>query len=163
MTEECREIIEVAEGPSVCKPAEPHAAAVQQESAYGIKVWIDKPYDEVLASTKHALAEEGLQIITETDIRKLLQNKLGIGFPHYKILGVSDPKWIHEALDLDQDIGLLIPCNMVVYEQNEGTILEAVDTIALYAIADSARLADLARLLKQKFQDVIDHVASGLA
>ena len=163
MAEECREIIEVAEGPSVCAPAKgERAVAVQQEAAYGIKVWIEKPYDQVLQSTRKALAHEGFGIVTEIDVRKLFREKLGIAYPSYHILGVCNPEWARKALDLDRDIGLLLPCNVIVYEQSNGAIVEAIDPIALMALAGGEDLQHLARTVKHSLQTVINHVASGV-
>ena len=165
MSDECREIIEVAEGPSVCAPSEQehhHQVAAQQEAAYGIKVWIEKPYDQVLQSTKRALAHEGFGVVTEIDVRKLFQEKLAIAYPSYCILGVCNPEWAKKALDLDRDIGLLLPCNVIVYEQSNGTIVEAIDPIAMMALAGGRELQDLARTVKHSLQTVINHVASGV-
>lgn len=163
MAEECKEIIEVAEGPSVCAhPESEHPHATQQEAAYGIKVWIERPYDEVLQSTRKAIVHEGFGVVTEIDVRKLLQEKLGLAFPSYAILGVCNPKWAHQALELDRDIGLLLPCNVIVYEQSNGTIVEAADPIALMALAGGKDLQHLARTVKHALQTVINHVASGV-
>jgi len=167
MEEEPCEIVEIAEGPSVPappeeQPAERHAAAVLRECAYGIKVWVEKPYEEALDATKRALAEEGFDVVTQIDVRQLLHEKLGAERPHYTILGVLNLQSAREALELDRDIGLLLPFNLVIYEQTGGTIVEAIDPIAHLAIADSADLEDLARAIRQKLQDVIDHVAAGL-
>ena len=165
--EESAEIIEVGEGPSVPLPrqerVEHHPAAIQQEAAYGIKVWVERPYDEALAAVKRALGREGFEIVIETDIRQLLHEKLGTEFRQYTILGALNPDWARRALDLDIDLGLLLPLNMVVYETTGGTIVEAIDSMAYFAITDSADLADMAREAKQKLQDVVDHVAAGLA
>lgn len=166
MAEECKEIFEVAEGPSVCAPVEQErehpSVAVQQEATYGIKIWIQKPYDEVLESTRKALAHEGFGVVTEIAVHKLFQEKLGMAFPRYQILGVCNPEWAHQALDLDRDIGLLLPCNVIVYEQSDGTVVEAVDPIAMMALAGGEDLQRLARTVKRSLQTVINHVASGV-
>ena len=167
MGEASNEIVEIAEGPSVPappeeRPAERHAAAVLRECACGIKVWLEKPYDQALDAAKRALAKEGFDIVTQIDVRQLLHEKLGVEWPHYAILGVLNPQTAREALELDRDIGLLLPFNFVVYEQTGGTVVEAIDPIAHLAIADSADFEDLARAVRQKLQDVIDHIAAGL-
>ncbi|HUV04939.1 MAG TPA: DUF302 domain-containing protein [Armatimonadota bacterium] len=167
MSEESGEIVEIGEGPSVRapseeKPAEHHAAAVLRECAYGVKVWLEKPYGDALDATKRALAKEGFDLIAEVDLRQLLRERLGLESPHYTILGVFNPESAREALELDRDIGLLLPFNLVVYEETGGTIVEAIDPIAHLAIADSADLRDIARSVRQKLQDVIDHIAAGL-
>jgi len=166
--EEQREtpITEVAEGPSI--PAQPetkleqHADAVQEESAYGIKIRVDRPYDSVLASVREALKEEGFGIIAEIDVRRTFKEKLAIEFPQYVILGACNPRYAHLAMELDMDIGLLLPCNVVVYERAGGTVVETIDPIAQLALADSSDLRDLAIAVKQNLQDVINRVAAGL-
>ena len=140
-----------------------HAAAVLQEAAYGIKVWIQRPYDEALAATKRSLAKEGFEIASEYDLRTLFRERLGIDFRRYTILGALNPQAACRGLTLDVDLGLLLPFNVVVYEEMGGTIVEAIDSIAHLAIADSADIEGLARAVKQRLQDVVDHVAAGLA
>ena len=165
MDSKCENIIEVGEGPSVCappeKPAEHHASSVLEESAYGIKIWVQKPFDEALSLVKSELKQGKFDILSEIDVREMFQNELNIKFPHYIILGVCNAQLGHQALELDRDIGLLMPCNFVVYEQSGGTIVEAVDPIAQFSIAGGTDLQNLARLIKQRFQDVINRVAAG--
>lgn len=166
MEKECAEVVEVAEGPSICaseqKPTERHAAAVRQESAYGIKVWVEMPFDDVLAAARRALDEEGFRVVSDLDVRELFEGDLGVRYPEYRILGVVHPELSQQALDLDRDAGLLIPLNLVVYEQHEGSTIEAVDPIALFSLAGNSDLDDLARTIKARLQDVVDHVAAGL-
>jgi len=165
MTDEREEIIEMAEGPSVrAHPDQEQAVpvAAQREAAYGIKAWIEKPYEEVLESTRRALKSEGFGVVTEIDVRTLFKEKLDIAFSNYAILGVCNPNWARQALDMDRDIGLLLPCNVIVYEQSNGTIVEAIDPIAMMAIAGGEDLQRLARTVKHSLQNVINHVASGV-
>ncbi|MHB0912455.1 MAG: DUF302 domain-containing protein [Armatimonadota bacterium] len=156
MDKECDEVIEIAEGPSIC--VESHAAAVLRESGYGVKVWIDRPHEAVLDSARRALSLEGIDVLWETDVRGLL----GEAGPRHIILGVSRADWMRRALDLDRDIGLLLPFNFAVYEEGAGTVVEAVDPISLLAVADGDDLRELARTVKQKLMDAVDHVAAGL-
>lgn len=169
MTEEQKEppITEVAEGPSVPVRSkadlERHAAAVQEKSAYGIKISVDRPYDRILGSVRDALKEEGFGVITEIDLQQTFKEKLGIEFQQYVILGACNPWYAHQAIELDIDVGLLLPCNVVVYERAGGTVVEAIDPIAQLALADSSELRELAIAIKQKLQNVINRVAAGLA
>jgi uncharacterized protein (DUF302 family) len=164
---ECEEIIETAEGPSVCAPSEQHAEletdAVQETCAYGMKVWVRFSHDEALAAVRHALAERGFIIAWEMDVRALMHEKLGIAYPGYTILGVSDPTTMHEALDLDRDMGLMLPFHVIVYQQGGGSVIAAIDTIAEMAIADGRDLRELARTSKEKLREVIDRVAAGVS
>lgn len=161
MHDEC-EFTEVAEGPSVCSGRTHHPSATRRPAAYGIKIWIDMPHGEVLATTKRVLSKHGIQIANEIDVRKLLQSALDIEFPHYTILAVYKPEWIRRALELDRDMGLLLPTSIVVYEQDEGSILEALDVIAEYAIARGREIVNLARDIKQSLDEVLSHVSAGI-
>ncbi len=162
--EVCDEIIEIAEGPSVCAPHAEHRASstFQEESAYSIKVWIEKPFDDVLGATRHALTELAVPIICEMDIHDLMQRDLGIVYPRYTTLGVAKPDWMHRALEIDRDASLLMPLNLAVYEQSDGTVVEAVDPMVTLAIAGD-NLHEVAREIKQTLQDVINRVASTFA
>lgn len=168
MKKECEQIIEMAEGPSVCvdeydENPEHFISAVREEVAYGIKVRVSKPYDQAVSSVRESLAREGLDILSEINVQKLFQDKLGQRYPRYTILGVNSAELLHRALDHDQDVGLLMPCNVVIYEHGADSVVEAVDPIALFAIADGGGLRDVSLDIKQRLQTAIDHVASGLA
>lgn len=90
-------------------------------------------YDEVLASLPAALATEGFGVLTEIDVRKTLADKLGVDFRRYRIVGACNPSFAHRALQHELEVGLLLPCNVVVYEADDGaTVVSAVDpTISL--------------------------------
>ena len=162
---ECDEIIEMAEGPSVCAPTEEavdrDTLAVQEQCAYGMKAWAKLSYDEALARVRHALGEHGFVIACEMDVRALMHDKLGSVFPQYTILGVCVPEMMHQALELDRDMGLMLPFHVIVYEQGGGSVIAAVDAIAQIALADGRDLRDLARDAKEKLRGIINHAASG--
>lgn len=161
---ECDEIIEIAEGPSVCahQPSGRKPVAFQEESGYGIKVWIGKPYDDVLPETRCVLNALDCPVICEINVGRRMQVEAGVSFPKYMILEVAKTEWMSEALGLDRDIGLLLPFNLLVYEQSNGTVVEAVDPIAKFAIAGGDDLARVARAAKQTLLDVVDRVAADL-
>jgi uncharacterized protein (DUF302 family) len=150
MESECKKVWEIAEGPSIClddttAKTEPLVAAVS--SSRGMKIWVGKPFDDALAAAKKAIVDVGLDIVTEVDVRRLLHDRLGVPYPHYAILGIAKPAWIHAALDLERDLGTLIPFNLVVYEQNTGSVIcaanpiESVEGVDIRSIADEAKKA----------------------
>lgn len=164
--ERCTEIIEMAEGPSVCARHGEEIRtppAVLEESAYGIKMWVDKPFDEVLASARRALAGEGFRVAVEMDVRGMMEEHLGIEYPGYTILGSCSPSMVRELLEIDKDMGLFLPCNVVVYQRDRGTVVEAIDPIAQFSIAGDHGIRDIAISVKQKLQDAINKIAAGLA
>jgi uncharacterized protein (DUF302 family) len=162
--ERCSEIIEMAEGPSVCAhPGEESRTppAVLEESAYGIKMLVDKPFEDTLASTRRALSDEGLSVVSEMDVRGTMEGMLGTEYPSYTILGTCSPALLREVLEKDKDMGLLLPLNVVVYAHSGGTVVEAIDPIAQFSVAGDHGVRDIAVSAKRKLQDVIDRIASG--
>lgn len=163
--EQCeRGIIEVAEGPSVCAPAEHEAraghAAVQEEAAFGTKVWLDRRFDETLAAVRRALEAEGFEVIGGINVAELLRADPGVRFPRYVIVQAWHPNYARQALQADMDIGLLLPHNIVVAERPDGTTVAVVDPIAQFRLIDGSELEELSVLLKGKLHDALDRVAA---
>lgn len=167
MSDECEEILEIAEGPSVCAPggkqlAEHPGTSVRQELAYGIKVWAERSYDDALEAMRMEIKNQGLELVAEWDMRDYFKTKLGVDIPHHHILAVSSPDLAYRALSLDKDLGLLLPVNIALYEQSDGTIIECIDPIVYFEMADGKGLERLSRELKAKLEDIISHVALGV-
>jgi uncharacterized protein (DUF302 family) len=116
---------------------------------------LDAPFDEVVERLPAALAQEGFGVLTRIDMRETLAKKLGVDFRRYIILGACNPPLAYEALQAELEVGLMLPCNIIVYETDGGaTMVVAIDpsaTIAaghpgLSAVAQTVR-AKLARVL----------------
>jgi uncharacterized protein (DUF302 family) len=104
-------------------------------SEYGIRRTIDATYEDAVTRTKAALQAEGFGVLSEIDIREKLHEKLGVEFPRYVILGACNPPLAHKALLAEPEIGLLLPCNVIVYETAPGQcIVSAVDPDAMLSI-----------------------------
>lgn len=158
MDNECKNIIEVAEGPSVCAPEEP---AKQNESsgldisAYYFKTTVDKNFDDTIAKVKELAASEGFGIISEIDVQVTIKKKLGMDFPKYMILGLCNPGYAHKALEIDMNIGLLLPCNIVVYEHEEKVVVAALDPIAQLSIVGESGFQEFAASIKEKLVNML--------
>lgn len=99
----------------------PHAT----DSAHGHWHDLKNSYDEALARLPDALKQEGFGIITQVDIQEVFKTKLGIDFRRYRIFGACNPSLAHRALQSDPRVGVLLPCNVVLYEKDDGTAVAA--------------------------------------
>ena len=118
---------------------------------FGIRKALRATYDEALSSVPAALKSEGFGVLTEIDIQSTLKQKLGVDFRRYKILGACNPPFAHEALQAELEIGLMLPCNVVVYEGDDGhSVVLAVDPTKTMAGTGNAKLAELAEAVQER-------------
>jgi uncharacterized protein (DUF302 family) len=123
---------------------------------YGMGRDLDEPYEAVKARVVEALTAEGFGVITEIDVKKTMKEKLGVdGRPHV-ILGACNPKLAHAALEVESDLGLLLPCNVVVYETDTGTRVAAVNAGAMLGMVDNERLAPIAAEVQTRLDRVLE-------
>jgi uncharacterized protein (DUF302 family) len=129
-------------------------------SSIGMKRQSGLGFAEALAVLPEILKEEGFGIITEIDMRETLKKKIGVELRPYKILGACNPHLAHEALMQDLNLGILLPCNIVVYEGDDGrAVVTAVDPVAATAHLQSPALSSLANKVKAKLETVLDKLA----
>ena len=102
---------------------------------YGMSVHTSLSLEEAEARIRAALGEEGFGILTEIDVAATLQAKLGIERKPYKILGACKPPLAKRALEADESIGLLLPCNVVVYEDDDGTVVSAIEPLTMVELS----------------------------
>ena len=125
--------------------------------AYYLGTTIGLPFDEAVARTREALKAEGFGVITEIDIQDTLKNKIGVDFRRYRILGACNPKLAYEALQLEDKVGTMLPCNVVVQEMSNGrTEVAAIDPVASMQAIENTRLRDAAGMVRSKLERVID-------
>lgn len=123
-----------------------------QRTNYGFGTTVSMPYDRAVARTREALAAQGFGILTEIDVAATLQRKLGIEFRPYVILGACNPPLAHQALSAEIDIGLLLPCNVIVYAgDTPGTsVVAAMDPVAALGLADRPDILPLAQNVRTR-------------
>ena len=125
---------------------------------FGMKRMLGAGFDEALPRVREALATEGFGVLTEIDVKETLKKKLGADFRRYKILGACNPPYAHQALSADLDVGLLLPCNVVVYEGDDGravvSVVDPMQTVA--AQGGPPKLRELAGEVKQKLGRVLE-------
>lgn len=118
-------------------------------------------YDRAIDRTRTALKKEGFGVLTEIDVKKTLKEKLDAEFRPYAILGACNPQLAHQALQADLGMGLLLPCNVVVYDNGDGTsTVAALDPeFALSIAGDNAAIAAVAREAQRRLRAVIDSLS----
>jgi uncharacterized protein (DUF302 family) len=124
-------------------------------SRYGFGTTVQLPYEEAIQHVKDALKAEGFGVLTEIDVRETLREKLGLQMEPYLILGACNPVLAHRALEQEPDIGLLLPCNVVVRAVDEGCRVEIADPEAMLGIVGSQPLDTIAEEAKQRLQRVV--------
>jgi len=134
--------------------AEPKAI----REGYGIRREVDLPFEEALERTREALKNEGFGVLTEIDMKGKLKEKLDKDFRDYVILGACNPGFAFEALGNDLDIGLLLPCNVIVYKGDEGTVVSAIDPEKAMSVANDAALEPIAKQVGEKLRVAIESV-----
>ncbi len=123
--------------------------------SYGFGRRVAYPYDEAVEKTKSALKTVGFGVLTEIDVKKTMKEKLNVDFRRYTILGACNPPLAHKALTTDFDIGLLLPCNVVVYEEGEGSVVRIMDPQAVLGIAKIDSLAPLATDVRSRLEQAL--------
>jgi len=128
------------------------------ETAYGLSTQIALPYDEALPRVKEALKEVGFGVLTEIDVQDTIRQKLGKEFRRYGIIGACNPQLAHRALEAEIQVGLLLPCNVIVYEAGEETTVAAFDPEAAMGLADNPALAEVAREAKSLLKQALERL-----
>ena len=122
---------------------------------YGFGTTLNVPYKEAIPRVKDALKAEGFGVLTEIDVRQTLREKLGAEMDPYIILGACNPQMAHRALEQEPDIGLLLPCNVVVRALGEGSRVDIADPQAMLGMVGNERLHPIAEEAKQRLQRVV--------
>jgi uncharacterized protein (DUF302 family) len=124
---------------------------------FGIRKTLDLGFDEALARVPEALKAEGFGVLTEIDVQATLKKKLDTDFRRYRILGACNPPFAYRALQHSLDVGMLLPCNVIVYETDDRkTVVSAVDPMQTMAGRDDEALRPIADEVRRKLQRVID-------
>jgi len=126
--------------------------SLEQYSLYGFGLKVNLPYAEAVEQTKAALKEQGFGVLTEVDIKQTMKEKRGVDFRPYVILGACNPLLAEQALAAELDLGLLLPCNVIVYETEGGSIVQAMDPEPVLGLVGNPRLEPIAREVKARLQ-----------
>lgn len=127
------------------------------EVKYGFGTTLNVGYDEAIERVTAALKEQGFGVLTEIDVKATLKKKLDADFRRYVILGACNPPLAHRALQADPMIGLLLPCNVIVYEGDtpDESIVSIIDPLVMVQVSDDSALAAVANEAEARLQKVI--------
>ncbi|MDX2031849.1 MAG: DUF302 domain-containing protein [Blastocatellia bacterium] len=123
---------------------------------YGFTKTLDMPFAQALARAKEMLATEGFGVLCEIDLQAKLKEKLGVEFREYVILGACNPPLAYRALQEEIGLGLLLPCNVAVWEQEGRAVVAAIDAAKMMSVVGNPRLASAAQEVNDRLQRVIE-------
>lgn len=134
-----------------------------QHTTYGISTIVRLPFEHALGLTREALAAEGFGILTEIDVAGTLKKKLNVEFRPYVILGACNPPLAHRALTAELDIGLLLPCNVIVYQADDpaSSVVAALDPVAALSLAGNDAVQPVAAEVRIRLERVLANISSG--
>ncbi|NUM77820.1 DUF302 domain-containing protein [candidate division KSB1 bacterium] len=124
--------------------------------SYYFSKTLSATFDEVITRVTDELKKEGFGVLTEIDVKETLKKKLNADFRRYKILGACNPPFAYQALQAEDKIGTMLPCNVIVQETTGGIEVAAVDPIASMAAVENPKLAEVAGQVQAKLKKVIE-------
>jgi uncharacterized protein (DUF302 family) len=128
---------------------------------YTLSATTERSFSEAVARVREELAREGFGVLSEIDVQATLRQKLGVEREPYLILGACNPPLAHAALEAEPELGALLPCNVIVYEQQGRTRIAAVDAERMLSIVANERLAPTADEVKRRLAAVVERAAHG--
>lgn len=136
-----------------------------QTPAYSFGTTVTLPFDEATARLTEALKAEGFGVLTTIDVKETMKAKLNVDFERYSILGACNPQLAHRALELEHTVGLLLPCNIVVYEAHDAqgaarTHIDVADPVAMLGVVQNPAMQGVAQEARGRLERVIASLAT---
>lgn len=125
---------------------------------YNYSKQVELQFDEAVIKVKEMLKSEGFGILTEIDVKATLKQKLNIDYDDYLILGACNPQFAYKALQAEKEIGLLLPCNVIVYVEEGKTYVSAINPADAMSMVDNSELKEIAKQVKEKLEKVVDSI-----
>jgi len=125
---------------------------------YGISKSVSLPFESAVEKVTEELKKEGFGVLTTIDVKATMKQKLGVDFAKYVILGACNPPFAHQALLAEEQIGLLLPCNVIVYEKAGNTIISAFNPLVMTKILENEGMNQIAEEVRARLARVIEAV-----
>lgn len=125
---------------------------------YGFSKTTDYSFNQAIEKVTDELKKEGFGILTTIDVKDTLKNKINVDFKNYTILGACNPPIAHKALQTEEELGLLLPCNVVVYEKDNKTVVSIFDPMMMTKLIDNDEMIPIATEVKERLQRVLEAV-----
>jgi uncharacterized protein (DUF302 family) len=119
---------------------------------------VDKPFDEVIENVTKHLKDEGFGVLTEIDVQAALKKKLDVDFRKYRILGACNPPYAYKALQTEDKIGTMLPCNLIVQEKDGSVEVAAIDPVASMQAVENPALRGVAEEIRNKLKKVVENL-----
>ena len=125
---------------------------------YGFNKTTNYTFEQAIDKVTEELKKEGFGVLTTIDIKETLKKKIDVDFKKYTILGACNPKLAHSGLQVEEELGLLLPCNVIVYEKNEKTVVSIFNPRVMTLVIDNPEMKTVAGEVKNKLQRVLEAV-----
>jgi uncharacterized protein (DUF302 family) len=125
---------------------------------YGFSKSVDLPFNDAIGKVTEELKKEGFGVLTTIDVKETLKKKIDVNFKNYTILGACNPPLAHKALQAEEEIGLLLPCNVIVYEKDNKSVVSVFDPSLMSKVVENKNLIPIAEEVKEKLQRVLHNI-----
>jgi uncharacterized protein (DUF302 family) len=135
---------------------------MEKTEEYAFSTVLSTSYEEAVSKVTEALKEEGFGVLTEIDVKSTLKKKLNVDFRKYVILGACNPPYAHRTLQTNLDVGLFLPCNVIVYEADDKKVhVSAFNPMSALQVMKSKELEKIGQEVSEKLRRVIEKIAQG--
>ncbi len=135
---------------------------MEKINQYAFTAVLNMPYEDAVSKVTEALKEEGFGVLTEINVKETLKKKLGVDFRKYVILGACNPPYAHRTLQVDLDVGLLLPCNVIVYETDDKkAYVSAINPVSALEVIKNEDLRKIAEEVSGKLKKVMERLTRG--
>lgn len=125
---------------------------------YGFSKVTDYSFEQAIEKATEELKKEGFGVLTTIDVKETLKKKLDVDFKNYVILGACNPPFAYNALQKEEELGLLLPCNVIIYEKDDKTVVSIFDPMVMTGIIENSEMKEIATEVKTRLERVLESI-----